>query len=134
MVKKVRYRTKESLGPPATPHQLEIITSAFREGRVKIGGKALRYVTGVWLISVDKFVNALCDHLHSGCRFFRKYKIGTSELLPDKLEASVWIREPDEEDDFDDGTVYVELVIRGEEVILIFDAHEHEAGMLRLPR
>ena len=133
-MKKVRYRSEDSLGPSATPDQLAIITSALREGRVKVGGKALRYVTGVWLISVDRFVDALREHLHSGWRFYRKYKTGTSELLPDKVEASVWLREPDEDDDFDDGTVYVELIISCDEVILIFDAHKHEAGMLRLPR
>jgi len=54
-------------------------------------------------------------------------------LLPNALEASIWIRVPDDDDDYDDGTVYVELIIRRDEVILIFDAHEHEEGKLRLP-
>jgi hypothetical protein len=53
--------------------------------------------------------------------------------LENKLQASVAIREPDDANDFDDGTVYVEFIITETDFILIFDTHEHEAGIARLP-
>lgn len=132
-MKKVRYRTERSLGPLATPEQLVIVNEAFQAGRVRIDGKANRHLNGVWFMSPDQFVDAIRSHLRMGCRLFRKFEKGTSVLLPNALEASIWIRVPDDDDDYDDGTVYVELIIRRDEVILIFDAHEHEEGKLRLP-
>jgi hypothetical protein len=83
-------------------------------------------LTGVWHISPDAFVDAIRDHLNSGGRVFRKKERGGNRLLPNKVDASVWIREPDEDDDYDDGTVYVEFTITETEVVLICDAHNHE--------
>lgn len=99
-----------------------------------MGGVALRYLTGVWRMTPDCFLDAIRSHLHDGCRLFRKFANDGTGLLPDRVEGSVWIREPDNEDDYDDGTVYVELIIRGDQIVLIFDAHEHEEGKPRLPQ
>ena len=109
--------------------------AAFCEGRVKVLNCALRCLTGYWHISVDAFVEAILEHLQTGGRVFRKYEKVGARLLPDKYQASVWIREPDDADDYDDGTVYVELIVTDNEVILICNTHEHENGgrNLRLP-
>ena len=132
-MKKVRYRPAETLGPVATTAQIQVLRQALQAGQVSIERTANRYLTRVWHMSTDQFLDAVRSHLHEGCRFFQKCKKGTSELLPNKLEASIWIREPDEDDDHDDGTVYVEFILRNQDVVIIFDAHEHEAGIQRLP-
>ena len=107
---------------------VSVMLDAFREGRVKVFGRALGYLTGVWNISIDAFVKAILDHLETGGRVFRKYEQVSARLLPNKYQASVWIREPDDDDDYDDGTVYVELMVTDTEVILICNTHEHENG------
>ena len=84
-------------------------------------------------MSVDAFIKAILDHLETGGRVFRKLEQNGGRILPNKLQASVWIREPNDDDDYDDGTVYVEFIIAENEVILICNTHEHEAGILRLP-
>ncbi len=132
-MKKCRYFPSDSQ-PLATADQMNILITAVREGKVKVAGTALRHLTGVWFMTTDEFIRAIRDHLEGGCKVFRKYERGSSVLLPNKLEASVWIREPDDENDYDDGTVYVEIVIQRQQVILICDSHEHERDMRRLPR
>lgn len=112
---------------------MDILRSAFREGRVKVLGRALNWMTGVWNVSVDAFIKDIFDHLETGGRIFRKLEQNSARLLPNKFQASVWIREPNDDDDYDDGTVYVELIITENEVILICNTHEHEAGIRRLP-
>jgi hypothetical protein len=111
------------------------IVAAFREGRVKILGRALNCLTGCWKMSPDAFVEAILSHLETGGRVFRKFEQAGARLLQDKFQASIWIREPDDNDDYDDGTVYVELILTGNEVILICNTHEHEdrGRGLRLP-
>jgi hypothetical protein len=112
---------------------MAVLLRAVREGRVKVAGRALRWLTGCWNVSVDAFIRAILVHLETGGRVFRKFEQSGARLLPNKLQASIWIREPNDVDDFDDGTVYVELIITENEVILICNAHEHEAGIRRLP-
>ena len=109
--------------------------SAFREGRVKVLSRALGCLTGLWNISVDVFVGEILEHLETSGRVFRKHEQGGGRLLPDKYQASVLIREPEDDDDYDDGTVYVELIVTENEVILICNTHEHENGgrNMRLP-
>jgi hypothetical protein len=77
-------------------------------------------------MSPDAFIEAILEHLVNGGRVFRKYEQAGARLLPNKFQASVWIRDPDDDNDYDDGTVYVELVVMEGDVILICDAHEHE--------
>jgi hypothetical protein len=98
-------------------------------------GRALGCLTGCWNISVDGFIEAILDHLETGGRVFRKYEQVGARFLPDRYQASVWIREPEDDDDYDDGTVYVELIVTHNEVILICNTHEHENGgrNVRLP-
>ena len=97
--------------------------------------RALNYLTGCWHMSPDTFVAAILDHLETGGRVFRKFEQTGARLLPNKFQASVWIREPDDDDDYDDGTVYVEIILTETEVILICNAHEHEdrGRAVRLP-
>jgi hypothetical protein len=132
-LKKCRYLDEARLPPTASPEQMDILRSAFREGRVKVLGRALNWMTGVWNVSVDAFIKDIFDHLETGGRIFRKLEQNSARLLPNKFQASVWIREPNDDDDYDDGTVYVELIITENEVILICNTHEHEAGIRRLP-
>ena len=132
-VKECRYLPESSLPPSASPEQMAVLLCAFRDGRVKVLGRALNWLTGCWSMSVDAFIRAILDHLETGGRVFRKLEQEGARFLPNKLQASVWIREPNDEDDFDDGTVYVEFIITENEVILICNTHEHEAGIRRLP-
>ncbi len=112
--------------PRASPEQMNVLLHASREGRVRIMHRALNWLTGSWCMGPDAFVAAILDHLETGGRVFRKVEQAGARLLPDKFQASVWIREPDDDDDYDDGTVYVELIVTETEVILICNAHEHE--------
>ena len=112
---------------------MAVLLSDFREGRVKVAGRALHWLTGCWSVSVDAFIRAILDHLETGGRVFRKFEQNSARILPNKLQASIWIREPNDGDDYDDGTVYVELIITENEIILICNTHEHEAGIRRLP-
>jgi hypothetical protein len=133
-LKKCRYLPQADLPPIASPEQTGVLLNAFREGRVKIFGRALNRLTGFWYMSTDAFIDAILDHLETGGRVFRKYEHAGARILPNKFQASVWIREPEDDDDYDDGTVYVELIVTENEVILICNTHEHEAGIRRLPR
>lgn len=119
--------------PVASPEQMALLLSAFREGRVKVLGRALNWLTGCWSVSVDAFIRAILDHLETGGRVFRKPEQNSGRFLSNKLQASVWIREPNDDDDYDDGTVYVEFIITEDEAVLICNTHEHEAGIHRLP-
>ena len=92
--------------PIANQESVDVMLAAFREGRVKVFGRALSCLTGIWNISVDAFVEAILDHLETGGRVFRKFEQVGARLLPNKYQASVWIREPEDDDDYDDGTVY----------------------------
>jgi hypothetical protein len=121
------------LPPLASDAQRSVLLDALQNGRVKVMGKAFRCLTGQWRMTTDNFVDAIHRHLKSGGRVFQKFGQGDVGLLANKLQASVWIRDPEIDDEYDDGTVYVELVITADEVILIFNAHEHEAGIRRLP-
>ena len=114
---------------------MAVLVSAFSEGRVKVLARALNRLTGCWYMSPDAFVGAILDHLETSGRVFRKFEQASARLLPNKFQASVWIREPDDDDDYDDGTVYVELIVTETEAILICDTHEHEdrGRGLRLP-
>jgi hypothetical protein len=134
-MKKCRYIPESGLPAVADLGTVNVILAAFREGRVRVLNRALGCLTGCWHISVDFFVEAVLYHLETGGRIFRKYEIGGARLLPNKFQASVWIREADDTDDYDDGTVYVELIVTDSEVILICNTHEHENGgrNLRLP-
>jgi hypothetical protein len=134
-MKKCRYIPESGLPPLGDAGTVEVMLAAFREGRVKVLNRAIGCLTGCWHISVDVFVEAILDHLETGGRAFKKYEKAGARLLPNKYQASVWIREPDDDDDYDDGTVYVELLVTDNEVILICNTHEHENGgrNLRLP-
>jgi len=112
----------------ASLEQTDVLLDAFHEGRVKVLGRALHWLTGRWNMSPDAFIEAIIEHLESGGRVFRKHEQAGARLLPNNLQASVWIRDPDDDNDYDDGTVYVELVVIEADVILIGDAHEHENG------
>jgi hypothetical protein len=133
-VKKCRYLSSDSFGPLAKTEQREILVAACNEGRIQLGGKAMRHLTYVWNMQPDVFVQAALDHLNAGCLVVQKREKNSDKLLLNKLEASVWIREPDEDDAYDDGTVYVEFIIRNNSVVLIFDSHEHDRDIRRLPR
>lgn len=113
--------------------QVSALLNAVHAGRVKVAGRALRVLTGCWNMSADVFVRAILEHLESGSRVFLKYERASARLLPSTFQASVCIREPEDDDDYDDGTVYVELIIIETEVVLICNTHEHEAGIRRLP-
>jgi len=125
-MKKCRYIPEASLPPSASPEQREILLKAFRHGRVRVTGKAMNSLTGVWQMSPDVFVNAILGHLESGRRVFQKCEKAGLRVLPNKFQASVWISEPDDDNDYDDGTVYVELIVTETEEIFICNAHEHE--------
>ena len=120
--------------PIASPEKIGVLLRAFREGRVKVVGRALNRLTGCWNMSPDAFVESILDHLETGGRVFGKFEQASARLLPTKFQASVWIREPEDDADYDDGTVYVELIVTETELILICNTHEHEAGIRRLPR
>ena len=134
-MKKCRYIPETGLPPLADPDTVGVILAAFREGRVKVLTRALGRLTGTWNMSVDTFIEAILNHLETGGRVFRKVENAGARLLPNKYQASVWIREPEADDEYDDGTVYVELIVTDDEVILICNTHEHENGgrNLRLP-
>lgn len=102
---------------------------------MKVFGRALRWLTGCWNMSPDAFIEAILEHLETGGRVFRKHEQAGARLLPSNFQASVSIRDPDEDDGYDDGTVYVEFIVGETEVISICDAHEHEndGRNLRLP-
>lgn len=125
-VKKCRYIPEANLPPIASPEQRSVLLEAFQEGRVKVLRSALNWLTGIWSMSPDAFVAAILDHLETGGRVFRKYERTSGRLLPDKFQASVWIREADDDNEYDDGTVYVELIVTETEVVLICNTHEHE--------
>jgi hypothetical protein len=126
IVKKCRYIPESDLPPLADPETVGVILAAFRDGRVQVRGGALGWLTGVWNMSVDAFVEAILNHLETDGRIFQKFEKVGSRILRNKYQASVWIREPEDDDDYDDGTVYVELILRNDEVILICNTHEHE--------
>lgn len=93
------------------------------------------WLTGCFKITSASFVQAIREHLETDGRVFCKRERNSGRLLPNKLQASVWIREPDDDNDYDDGTVYVEFILTPAGVVLIYDAHAHEdygRGM-RLP-
>jgi hypothetical protein len=114
---------------------MRVLLCSVREGRVRFSGRAPQMLSGCWYMTPDAFIEATLDHLESGGRVFRKYERAGGRLLPDKFQASILIREPEDDDDYDDGTVYVELIVTKTEVILICNTHEHEdrGRGLRLP-
>jgi hypothetical protein len=79
-------------------------------------------------MSPDAFIEAILEHLETGGRVFRKHQQAGARLLPDKFQASVWIRDPDDDNDYDDGTIYVEMIVTETDAVLICDTHEHENG------
>jgi hypothetical protein len=114
---------------------MRVLLCSVREGRIRFSGRAPQMLSGLWQMTPDAFIEAILDHLKSGGRVFRKFEQTGGRILPDKFQASIMIREPEDDDDYDDGTVYVEMIITEREVILIRDTHEHEnrgRGM-RLP-
>lgn len=127
-MKKCRYIPESGLPPLADSDTVKVMLEAFREGRVKVFGRALGWLTGNWNISVDAFVEAILEHLETSGRVFQKFEKVGARPLPNKYQASVWLREPEDDDDYDDGTVYVELIVTDSEVILICNTHEHENG------
>jgi hypothetical protein len=127
---KCRYILEDQLPPPATEDQMRIVNQAINSGKVKVLGKAVRFATYVWKISLEGVGTALKDHVQSGCRIFRKYENNSNRLLPNKLQANVNL---DGESD-DDRDVYMEIILTETEILLISNAHNHDQGQPRLPK
>jgi hypothetical protein len=124
-LKQCRYIPEADLPPVVTEEQRKDLLGAFREERVKICGQALRWLQ-LWQVTVERFVESILAHLENERRVFQKLERGSPRILRNKFQASVWIWEPDDVNDYDDGTVYVEMILSGGAEVLIFDAHEHE--------
>jgi hypothetical protein len=130
-VNKCRYILENDLPPLATTEQLTVITTALSTGGFIVDDLASRYASQVWHVGHAGLITAVKQHFTSGKKIFQKFSNTTGELLPDKLHANVALYEncDDEHDD-----VYVELILRGKDFVVILNAHNHPRDCARLPK
>jgi len=108
----------------AEGEELEYVKQVCRDGRAMIRrGLTERYLDQVWQVSRARLGVAVYEHIELKRKVFAKLD-ADSRRIPGKMHANVTLAE--------DLDVYVEIELRGEEVVILA-AHSHTPGM-RLPR
>jgi hypothetical protein len=108
----------------ADAEQIEFVRQVCRDGRAMIRrGLTERYLDQVWQVSRTRLGIAVYEHIELKRKVFGKLDVD-GKRISGKMHANVTLAE--------DLDVYVEIELRGEEVVILA-AHSHTPGV-RLPQ
>jgi hypothetical protein len=112
------------LPPLADAEEIEFVKQVCRDGRAMIRrGLTERYLDQVWHVPRIRLGLAVSEHIELKRKVFAKLDVN-GQRISGKMHANVTLAE--------DLDVYVEIELRGEEVVILA-AHSHTPGA-RLPQ
>ena len=108
--------------PLASAEEVEHVRRVCSEGRAfvsrRANGQTERYLTQVWRVPVVRLAAAVAEHIELKRKVFRKLD-ESGQRIAGKMDANVTLAE--------DRDVYVEIELRGDEVVILA-AHSHHTA------
>ncbi|HEY5911648.1 MAG TPA: hypothetical protein VJA21_13695 [Verrucomicrobiae bacterium] len=125
-MQKCEYIRHDDLPPLATESQIKHVQRACELDKARLGQSAGSYAVYRWRVHESQLRGAIISHIAAGRRIFLKFaQDGTRRIIPNHLQANVSL--------FEDLDIYVEMVLMGNEMIII-NAHDHMPITPRLPQ